>query len=97
MYSGMQESGIALSGDKLTTPLTRKDIVTILQRVNPTHRRKLKSSFQFIKQPEPITKGMTPWEETHDIGEDEYVVSGPDGSPHAMENTDRRQQTILLM
>ena len=53
MYSGMQGSGIALPVDKLTISLTRKDTVTILQRVNLAHRRKLKSSFQSMKQPEP--------------------------------------------
>ena len=60
----MQGSGIALPVDKLTISLTRKDTVTILQRVNLAHRRKLKSSFQSMKQPEPITEGVTPWEES---------------------------------
>ena len=41
-------SGIALPVDKLTISLTRKDTVTILQKVNLAHRRKLKSSFQSI-------------------------------------------------
>ena len=53
LLQGMQGSGIALPVDKLTISLTRKDTVTILQRVNLAHRRKLKSSFQSMKQPEP--------------------------------------------